>query len=300
MNQPRVGDTVRLGLVSPRPLSPAYIRHAHAYLSSRTADLTVEDVEVDGFAAAALTGTATGSFEGWREELTSPATAILIDAALTWGELAERGPRLIVTDVDSTFITSEVIELLARRAGREEEVAAITERAMRGELDFSASLRERVSTLAGLPASVVDDVAAEIEMTPGAERLVEMAHERVAAFALVSGGFTGVLDPLAERIGIDRWIANELEVEDGLLTGRTLGPIVDREAKADTVTKWAAEFDVPLDLTVCVGDGANDLGMLEIAGLGIAFQAKPVVREQAAATISFNRLDAVGALFGWS
>nr|WP_245993802.1 phosphoserine phosphatase SerB [Flaviflexus salsibiostraticola] len=206
----------------------------------------------------------------------------------------------MVTDVDSTFITAEVIELLARRADREEEVAAITDRAMRGELDFAESLTERVATLKGLPVSVIDDVARDIELTPGADRLVELARERGSAFCLVSGGFTKVLDPLSERIGIDRWIANELEVDGEVLTGRTVGPIVDREAKARQVEAWAAEFGISLERTVCVGDGANDLAMLAVAGLGVAFQAKPIVREQADSTVSFNRLDAVGALVGWA
>ncbi|WP_338401704.1 phosphoserine phosphatase SerB [Flaviflexus huanghaiensis] len=297
---PAVGGTVRLGLVSPRPLSPAYVQHAHDYLSARAADLTFTELPVEGFFAATLTGTVTGSFDGWRNELISPATALLIDAALTWGPLAEDGPALVVTDVDSTFITAEVIELLARHAGREEEVAAITDRAMRGELDFAESLQERVATLRGLPVSVIDDVAGDIEMTPGAERLVALARANGSAFCLVSGGFTKILDPLATSVGIDRWIANELEVDGDVLTGRTIGPIVGREAKAHQVTAWAKELGVPLERTVCVGDGANDLAMLAIAGLGVAFQAKPVVREQADTTVSFNRLDAVGALLGWA
>ena len=296
---PIQGGTVRLGLVSPRPLSPAYLRHAHAYLSARTSSLETVEHPVEGYFAVSLTGTATGSFEGWRDELVSPATALLIDAAITWGALAEHGPELVVTDVDSTFITAEVIELLARRAGREEEVAAVTDRAMRGELDFAESLRERVSTLAGLPETVIHDVAADIETTPGAERLVEIAHAHGARFCLVSGGFTTVLDPLARRTRIDRWIANELEIDNGVLTGRTIGPIVDREAKAAQVKAWAREFGVSLDRTVCIGDGANDLGMLHIAGAGIAFQAKPIVREQADVTLSFPRLDAAATLVGW-
>ena len=300
MTQPQTGDAIRLGLVSSRPLPRAYLSHAHGWLSSRTSNLQLEEHPVSGYAAASFTGTATGSFDGWKDELVSPAHALLIDAALTWGGLAEHGPQLIVTDVDSTFITDEVIELLARRAGKEDAVAEVTERAMRGELDFAQSLSERVSALAGLPVSVIDDVARDITMTPGAEALVRLAHQHGARFCLVSGGFTKILDPLAERVGIDRWIANELEVDDGRLTGRTIGPVVDRQAKAVQVTSWAEEFGVSLDRTVSVGDGANDLDMLAISGLGVAFQAKPVVREQAHATISFNRLDAVGALFGWS
>lgn len=294
-----MGDTVRLGLVSPRPLPGPYLSHVYSWLDERTRGLTFEDVPVEGFAATTLTATVTSSFEGWRDELVSPATALLIDAALTRGDLAEHGPQLIVTDVDSTFITAEVIELLARRAGKEEKVAAVTDRAMRGELDFATSLAERVATLKGLPATVIDDVAADIEMTPGAGRLVDLAHERGAKFCLVSGGFSTVLEPLAGRIGIDQWLANELEVDGDHLTGRTVGPVVGRETKAEQVKAWAREYDIGLERTVCVGDGANDLAMLEIAGLGVAFQATPVVRDQADANVSFNRLDAVGALFGW-
>ncbi|MGO1471392.1 MAG: phosphoserine phosphatase SerB [Flaviflexus sp.] len=300
MTYPNEGDTVRLGLVSPRPLSQAYVSHAQNYLASRTTGLRFEEVPVEGFAAATFFGTVTGSFEGWEDELVSPATALLIDTALTWGDLAEHGPALIVTDVDSTFIRDEVIELLARRAGTEDEVAAVTDRAMRGELDFGESLRDRVATLKDLPVTVIDDVAKDVVLTPGADTLVELAHARGATFGLVSGGFTKVLDPLAARLKVDQWIANELEVEDSLLTGRTIGPVVDREAKTAQVQEWADRQGIPLSRVVCVGDGANDLGMLGVAGLGIAFQAKPVVRELADANISFNRLDAVGAIFGWA
>ncbi|WP_082418330.1 phosphoserine phosphatase SerB [Flaviflexus massiliensis] len=300
MTNPNGGDRVRLGLVSPRPLPGAYLRHAHSYLDSRVRDLTATEVPVDGFAATTFTGTATGDFAGWNEELVSPATALGIDAALTWGDLAEHGPALIVTDVDSTFIQDEAIELLARRANKEDEVKAVTDRAMRGELSFEESLTLRVAVLEGLPSTIIDHVAREIRPTPGAERLVELAHDRGARFGLVSGGFTKILDPLAERLSIDQWIANELEINDGVLTGRTIGPVIGRETKAEKVTSWADKYRVPLDRTVCVGDGANDLDMLGISGLGIAFQAKPIVREQADANISFNRLDAVGALFGWA
>ena len=300
MTNPNGGDTVRLGLVSPRPLPDAYLRHATGYLESRVSDLTMTEVPVDGFAATTFTGTATATFEGWNAELISPATALGIDAALTWGELAENGPSLIVTDVDSTFLQDEVIELLARRAGKEDEVKEVTDRAMRGELGFEESLKERVATLAGLPVTIIEDVANEIRLTPGADTLVRLAHDRGAKFGLVSGGFTKVLDPLANDLSIDNRIANELEVHDNAQTGRTIGQVVGRQTKSATVTQWAESYGIPLERTVCVGDGANDLDMLGIAGLGIAFQAKPIVREQADANITFNRLDAVGALFGWS
>ena len=200
--------------------------------------------------------------------------------------------RLIVTDVDSTFFRQEVIELIAEHAGTRDEVAAVTERAMRGELDFAASLRERVATLAGVPVAALDKVRAAVELTPGARELVAECQARGWAFGLVSGGFAEIVEPVAAELGITLLRANRLEVADGVLTGRTVGPVIDRAAKAATLREWAATLDIPLEHTVAVGDGANDLGMIEIAGVGVAFNAKPVVREQAPHSIE-GRLDAV-------
>jgi phosphoserine phosphatase len=200
--------------------------------------------------------------------------------------------RLIVTDVDSTFFRQEVIELIAEHAGTRDEVAAVTERAMRGELDFAASLRERVATLAGVPVAALDKVRAAVELMPGARELVAECQARGWAFGLVSGGFAEIVEPIAQELGITLLRANRLEVADGVLTGRTVGPVIDREAKAATLREWAAALDIPLEHTVAVGDGANDLGMIEIAGVGVAFNAKPVVRAQAPHSIE-NRLDAV-------
>lgn len=200
--------------------------------------------------------------------------------------------RLIVTDVDSTFFRQEVIELIAEHAGTRDEVAAVTERAMRGELDFAASLRERVATLAGVPVAALDKVRAAVELTPGARELVAECQARGWAFGLVSGGFAEIVEPIAQELGITLLRANRLEVADGVLTGRTVGPVIDRAAKAATLREWAAALDIPLEHTVAVGDGANDLGMIEIAGVGVAFNAKPVVRAQAPHSID-HRLDAV-------
>ncbi|MDR7380894.1 phosphoserine phosphatase SerB [Promicromonospora iranensis] len=200
--------------------------------------------------------------------------------------------RLIVTDVDSTFFRQEVIELIAEHAGTRDEVAAVTERAMRGELDFAASLRERVATLAGVPVAALDKVRAAVELTPGARELVAACQARGWAFGLVSGGFAEIVEPIAQELGIELLRANRLEVADGVLTGRTVGPVIDRAAKATTLREWAAALDIPLEHTVAVGDGANDLGMIEIAGVGVAFNAKPVVREQAPHSIE-GRLDGV-------
>jgi len=201
-------------------------------------------------------------------------------------------PRLLVMDVDSTLITSEVIELLAARAGSQELVAAITERAMRGELDFAASLHERVATLAGLPVGVFDEVRAQVELTPGAAELIAEVQSRGWSVGLVSGGFIEVVAPLAQPLGIELVRANALEVADGLLTGRVTGPVIDRAAKAVALRDYAAAVGADLADTVAIGDGANDLDMLAAAGFGIAFNAKPVVVEQADAAVT-ERLDAV-------
>ena len=200
--------------------------------------------------------------------------------------------RLVVTDVDSTFITAEVIELLAARAGAREQVAEITERAMRGELDFAASLHERVATLAGLPVSVFADVLDEVELTPGAAELVAELQARGWPIALVSGGFAEVVEPLAASLGIEHVRANRLEVTGGRLTGRVTGEVVDRAAKERALREFAAAFDVPLGLTIAIGDGANDLDMLGAAGLGIAFNAKPLVCAEVDFEVT-GRLDAV-------
>jgi phosphoserine phosphatase len=195
-------------------------------------------------------------------------------------------------DVDSTLITQEVVELLAAHAGARDQVAEITERAMRGELDFAASLRARVATLAGLPVSVFAEVLDEVVVTPGAVELLAELDRRGWPVGLVSGGFVEVVAPLAERLGISRFHANALEVEHGALTGRVAGEVVDRAVKARTLRAYAADAGIPMDRTVAIGDGANDLDMLAVAGFGIAFNAKPVLCEQADAVVR-DRLDAV-------
>lgn len=208
-----------------------------------------------------------------------------------------RGP-LVVLDADSTLIREEAIELLAEEAGSLEHVAAVTERAMRGELDFAASLRERVATLSGLDESVL--AAARERMTPtdGVQELIDGVHAAGGLVGVVSGGFHELLDPLAERLGLDFCRANRLETADGRLTGRVDGPIVDAEAKATALVEWAAAGGIPLGRTVAVGDGANDLRMLDRAALGIAFCAKPVVRAQADLAIDRPDLGAVLAVLG--
>lgn len=191
------------------------------------------------------------------------------------------GPIALVMDVDSTLIQDEVIELLAEHAGTRDEVARVTEAAMRGELDFAGSLHARVATLEGLSVDVLEQVRTAVRLTPGARTLVTTLIEAGHVVGLVSGGFTEVVAPLAATLGIDAVRANTLEIVDGHLTGAVLGEVVDRGTKADFLTRLAAGSGVEPDRTVAVGDGANDLAMMAAAELGIAFCAKPTVREQA-------------------
>jgi phosphoserine phosphatase len=193
-----------------------------------------------------------------------------------------------------------VIEMLAGHAGCLDEVAAVTEQAMRGELDFEASLRRRVALLEGLDAAVLDDVYDDIELAPGARTMVRTLKRLGYRFAIVSGGFTQVTDRIAADLGIDFSAANELEVVDDRLTGRILGPVVDRAGKAEALRRFAGEAGVALGATVAVGDGANDLDMLSAAGLGIAFNAKPVVQQAADTAVNVPYLDAIMYLLGIS
>ncbi|MGH3323016.1 MAG: phosphoserine phosphatase SerB [Streptomyces sp.] len=221
-----------------------------------------------------------------------------VDVAVIASGLQRRAQRLIVMDVDSTLIQDEVIELFAAHAGCEEEVAEVTARAMRGELDFEQSLHARVALLAGLDVSVVDKVRKDVRLTPGARTLVRTLKRLGYQVGVVSGGFTQVTDALQEELGLDFAAANTLEVVDGRLTGRVTGDIVDREGKARLLRRFAAEAGVPLEQTVAIGDGANDLDMLNAAGLGVAFNAKPVVREAAHAAVNVPFLDTVLYLLG--
>ena len=188
---------------------------------------------------------------------------------------------LLVMDVDSTLIMEEGIDLLGEEAGVGAQVAAITERAMRGELDFEAALRERVGLLKGLPEDIFTQIAEKIHFTPGAEELVDELHKRGYKVGLVSGGFHETVDRLAEQLGIDYVKANRLEIQHGFLTGRVLGEIVTKDTKLAMLKAWAAENKLELNQTIAMGDGANDLPMIQAAGIGIAFMAKPIVREQA-------------------
>ncbi|TDW28549.1 phosphoserine phosphatase SerB [Cryobacterium psychrophilum] len=205
---------------------------------------------------------------------------------------------LVVLDVDSTLIQDEVIELLADAAGSRELVTEVTERAMLGEIDFAESLRARVATLAGLPESVFTDVGRIIRLTEGVPELIAGLHANGCRVGVVSGGFHELLDPLAAELSIDHWRANRLEIVGGRLTGRVLGPVIDAAAKASALREWALADGVPLPRTVAVGDGANDLDMMDAAGLAIAFNAKPRVRAAADLAIDVCDLSQVLPLLG--
>ena len=203
---------------------------------------------------------------------------------------------LVVLDADSTLIRNEVIELLADEAGRRDEVQAATEAAMRGEIDFAASLRSRVAALEGVPISAFARVRARIEPTSGVQALTAAVHERGGVVGVVSGGFHEILDSIAPELGVDRWKANRLGVLDGALSGRVDGDIVDAAAKASSLQEWAAELGVEPRATIAIGDGANDLQMMAAAGLGLAFNAKPAVRAAASLVIGPQDLSEVIAL----
>ena len=206
--------------------------------------------------------------------------------------------RLVQFDVDSTFIQQEAIELLASKAGVLAEVSAITESAMRGELDFEQSLRARVGLLTGLPESVLTLVQAEILLTDGAQDLVETLHSKGHSVALVSGGFLVIIEPMIKSLSIKYFRANKLEIIDGVLTGKLVGPVIDRTAKAVALREFAIASGVEIENTVAIGDGANDLDMMAAAGLSIAFNAKPIVVEAADLVISEPSLKSIAELIG--
>lgn len=235
-----------------------------------------------------------------RRELATQAARLTMDIAVQRAGLHRRAKHLIVMDVDSTLLQGEVIDQLAERAGVGEQVAAITEAAMRGELDFAEALAARVALLEGLEATVLTELGRNLKLTPGARTLVRTLKRLGYVPALVSGGFEEVITELAGELGIEHVVANRLEVEDGRLTGKTTGAIVDRSAKAEALRRFAAEVGVPANQVVAMGDGANDIDMLSAAGLGIAFNAKPALRDVADAALNIPYLDAVLFLLGIS
>ena len=233
-----------------------------------------------------------------RPSLATVANAQSVDIAVSPGGLMRWAKKLVVMDVDSTLIQQEVIELLGAKAGKEDEIRSITESAMRGELDFEASLRARVALLAGLPESVIEDVRNEVLLTPGARTLVSTLKKLGHSVAVVSGGFTAVIEPLLKELEITHYRANTLEIVDGKLTGNVVGAVIDRAGKATALRDFAAIEGVTNEQTIAIGDGANDLDMIAAAGLGIAFNAKPAVKAAADSALTAPYLDSVLYLLG--
>lgn len=226
------------------------------------------------------------------------AAAHRLDIAVQPEGIGRRAKRLVVLDVDSTLIQDEVIELLAEEGGCDKEVRRLTEAAMRGEADFETTLRERVRLLAGLDLVAVDRARERVRLTPGARTFVRTLKRLGYTVGIVSGGFTHITDWLAEELDLDHAVANVLEVVDGRLTGEVVGQVVDRARKAQLLGEFARAEGIPLSQTVAVGDGANDLDMLAAAGLGVAFNAKPVVQEAADTTVNVPYLDAILFVLG--
>lgn len=261
---------------------------------SRLADYPVTGLELR-VSVADDTGDSDGEL---RTALAAVAARVGLDIAVERAGLARRAKRLVVFDVDSTLVQGEVIEMLAAHAGREDEVREITEAAMRGELDFTESLRRRVEVLAGLPESVLAEVADELRLTSGARTTIRTLKRLGFRCGVVSGGFTRIIQRLVDDLGLDFAAANELEVVDGHLTGQVVGKIIDRPGKADALRRFAGEAGIPLAQCVAVGDGANDIDMITAAGLGVAFNAKPALREVADTALSHPFLDAVLFVLG--
>ena len=283
-----------------RELADAYlagVQQAVVNLGARILEL--ENDGGEGYVVSKLFVSYSGGVDALRQAVTAAATAALdagaapAQSAVVPASLLEPARKLLVMDVDSTLIKQEVIELLAAHAGREAEVAAVTEAAMRGELDFAQSLHARVKTLAGLPESVIAEVGTRIELSDGAETLVRKFLAAGHAVAVVSGGFNQVLAPLAERLQLTFARANELGIKDGFLTGGVDGEVVDRAVKARSLREWAAGLGIKEEHTIAVGDGANDLDMLAAAALGVAFNAKPAVQAAADAVVNLPALDVV-------
>jgi len=283
-----------------KPLQPAAIAAIAGRIAAHGANIDRIDRLADRPVTCiefAVSGADPGAL---RAALARESVAQGVDVAVQRGGLHRRLMRLVVMDVDSTLIAGEVIDMLAARAGCAEQVAKLTAATMRGDLDFITSLTERVALLAGQDAAILDQVRQELRLAPGARTLITTLGRLGYRCGIVSGGFSQVTDALAADLGLDYAAANTLEIAGGKLTGRLAGPIIDRAGKVDALRRFAAQADIPLSQTVAIGDGANDLDMIAAAGLGIAFNAKPAVRDAADTSISVPYLDTVLYLLGLS
>jgi len=280
------------------PLMPGAIAAAAALIADRGGNID-RIRRIASYPVTALEFQGSGvSVDEIRRPLVEIASTHGADIAVQEAGLDRRGQYLVVMDVDSTFIQDEVIDLLAEQAGVVDQVAAITERAMAGELDFEHSLRERVALLAGLPATVLDMVRERITLTPGARTLCRTLNRLGYRIALVSGGFTDIIAPIAADLGVNDVRPNTLEVADGRLTGQVIGTVIDRLGKRTALESFAIDYGIPIRRTIAIGDGANDIDMLEAAGLGIAFNAKPAARAAADTSVNVPYLDSVLFLMG--
>ncbi|MDT4911135.1 MAG: phosphoserine phosphatase [Pseudonocardiales bacterium] len=300
--QPRPPDRVSRShvIVIGRPLRPGALSQVAQRITDVGANIeTVTQLSTEPAASLEMIVRAPDPVE-LRAKLVQAAEDTGLDIAVEPAGLRRRSKRLVVLDVDSTLIQDEAIDVLAARAGVGDEVAAITERAMSGQLDFAASLRARVSLLAGLTTADLHAVRDDLRLTPGARTFVRTLRRVGYHVGVVSGGFTFVTDRFERELELDFAAANELEVVDGVVTGRILGPIVDRPGKATALRRFAEKFGVPLSQTVAVGDGANDIDMLEAAGLGVAFNAKSALRDAADTTVNLPYLDTVLFVLGIS
>ncbi len=280
------------------PLTPGAVAAAAAEIADRGGNID-RIRRIASYPVTAIEFQGSGvAVEDVRRPLAAIAATHGADIAVQEAGLDRRGQYLVVMDVDSTFIQDEVIDLLAEEAGVLAQVAAITERAMAGELDFEQSLRARVALLEGLPASALDRVRSRITLTPGARTLCRTLTRLGYRIALVSGGFTDIIAPIAADLGVTDVRANALEIVDGRLTGRALGPVVDRLGKRAALEAFARQYAIPPRRTIAIGDGANDIDMLEAAGLGIAFNAKAAARDAADTAVNVPYLDSVLFLIG--
>lgn len=296
-NRPRRADRVKVTVLG-APLLP----HSVGAIADRIAQLGGNIDRINRLARYPVTAIQLAVSGADPDELQAELAAVSneqgVDIAVQEAGIHEHAQRLIVMDVDSTLIQGEVIEMLAAKAGSLTEVKEITEQAMRGEIDFAGALRARVKTLQGLPATALDEVYEQIEYAPGARTMIRNLKRLGYRFALVSGGFSQIISQIARELKIDFYAANELEIRDGVITGNLVGPIVDRAGKAAALKDFANQARIGIKNTIAIGDGANDLDMLAASGLGIAFNAKPVLKDNAQTAINVPYLDAIVYILG--